>query len=180
MKPLQILSRSEWHGSRMLKQLFYEDFRVGDSWLSPCHIVTREDVSEFAQLTGDFNPLHLDDGFASESPFRRPIAHGLLGLSFAAGLSSESPAVHTIAFLGISDWSFIQPIYFGDRVHVVTEVVAAEPHGRKRGRIVWRKKLVNQNDETVQQGIFETLVACRNSQAKPVPETTKLLRSAVS
>jgi acyl dehydratase len=154
----------------MLELLYFEDLRVGDSWISSSHVVSRDDVRDFAQLTGDRNPLHMDDEFAGESPFGRPIAHGLLGLSFAAGLSSENPAVHTAAFLGLSDWRFVLPIYFGDRVYVITEVLQAEPHGRKRGRVQWRKLLINQNDEIVQQGMFETLVLCRKPMAKPVLE----------
>ena len=89
----------------MSEVLHFEDVRRGDRWISPTRTVTRSDVSQFAHLTGDFNPLHMDDDFAKESMFRRPIAHGLLGLSFAAGLGSASPLVDTVAFLGVSEIS---------------------------------------------------------------------------
>ena len=52
------------------------------------------------------------------SPFRKPIAHGLLGLSFVAGLSSHSPAVATRAFVGMESWLFAMPLYVGDTVRV--------------------------------------------------------------
>ena len=45
-------------------------------------MVTAEDVSAFADLAGDRNPVHLDPAFARTTPFRRCIAHGLLGLSW--------------------------------------------------------------------------------------------------
>ena len=136
----------------MSEVLHFEDVRSGDRWISPTRTVTKTDVTKFAHLTGDFNPLHMNDDFAKESMFRRPIAHGLLGLSFAAGLGSSSPLVDTVAFLSVSDWKFLKPVYFGDRVHVVTEILEAAPQGRKRGRIVWKRSLVNQNGEIVQEG----------------------------
>ncbi len=155
----------------MSEVLHFEDVRRGDRWISPTRTVTRSDVSQFAHLTGDFNPLHMDDDFAKESMFRRPIAHGLLGLSFAAGLGSASPLVDTVAFLGVSEWKFLKPVYFGDRVHVVTEILEMEPKGRKRGSVVWKRSLVNQRGEVVQEGNFETLITRRCApQKRPAAE----------
>ena len=150
-------------GQEMTDRLFFDDIRIGDRWISPSRVVSSEDVLSFAQLTGDHNPLHVDQEFAKNSPFRKPIAHGLLGISFVAGLGSHSPFVETAAFVGVTDWKFLKPIYFGDRVHVVTEVVEREQHGRRRGRVVWLRSLINQHGETVQAGLFETLVCCRTT-----------------
>jgi acyl dehydratase len=142
----------------MSGQLHFDDLKVGDRWTSPSRTITRQDVAEFADLTHDFNPLHLDERFASESPFGRPIAHGLLGLSLVAGLASQNPKIETIALLGIYDWQFIRPVYYGDRVYVESEVMELEANGRKRGRVVWLRSLVNQAGYAVQRGRFDTLV----------------------
>ena len=141
--------------------LFFDDLKVGDHWISPARQVTESDVTEFARLTGDFDPLHVDKEFAKETPFRQPIAHGLLGLSLVAGIGSESPNVETVAFLGVSDWSFRRPIFFGDTLHVVTTITDLQPNGRRRGQVTWDRKLMNQDDFVVQEGSFLSLVACQ-------------------
>jgi acyl dehydratase len=145
----------------MSSLLQFDDLKVGDRWTSPTKSVTRQDVAQFAELTLDFNPLHLDEGFASESPFGRPIAHGLLGLSLVAGLSSDCPRLETIALLGIYDWQFLRPIYYGDLVHVISEVIELEVSGRKRGRVVWLRSLFNHAGYAVQRGRFDTLISRR-------------------
>ncbi len=48
-------------------------------------IFTQSEVNEFARITGDTNPLHLDEAYAAETPFKKPIMHGMLG----AGLFSR-------------------------------------------------------------------------------------------
>ncbi|MFV1964400.1 MAG: MaoC family dehydratase [Pirellulaceae bacterium] len=138
--------------------LTFEAIHPGHTWTSSPRIVTEEDVMEFARLTGDYDPLHVDEDFASQSPFGRPIAHGLLGLSLVAGLGSDNPRAATAAFVAVREWRFLRPIYFGDTVHVVTEVANKRRRGRRHGLVTWKRRLVNQDGETVQEGTFETLV----------------------
>ncbi len=140
--------------------VFLEDMKIGDRWLSPCREITAENVADFAELTGDHDPLHSGD--ASTSPFGEPVAHGLLGLSVLAGLGSGHPKAATLALVSISDWQFEAPVFFGDQVHVVTEVENLEQHGRRAGRVTWIRQLVNQHGRVVQRGRFVTLVATRS------------------
>lgn len=143
--------------------LFFDDLQVNAQWVSPARQVTEADVSQFADLTGDFDPLHVDKEFAKETPFRQPIAHGLLGLSLVAGIGSHSPKVETVAFLGVKDWSFCRPIYFGDTLHVLTTITELQPSGRRRGQVTWYRRLMNQDDLVVQEGKFLSLVAYRSA-----------------
>ncbi len=152
----------------MQTPLYFEDLQPGDMWTSQKREVTAEDVADFAELTGDHDPLHTDQLVAAGSPFGGPIAHGLLGLSILAGLSSTSPNVATLALIGISDWEFDAPIFFGDSVHVVTRVTDVASHGRRAGRVTWLRQLVNQNDRIVQKGVFVTLVAARVREKRQV------------
>lgn len=147
----------------MADLLFYEDLSVGDRWISDSRQVTEADVAQFADLTGDYDPLHVDEEFAKQTPFRQPIAHGLLGLSFVAGVGSESPNVETVAFLGIQQWEFRKPIFFDDTVHVVTTITELQPNGRRRGRVTWLRQLVNQDGLVVQEGTLLSLVACKSA-----------------
>ncbi len=146
--------------------LGFTDLVVGDEWESPARTVTEADVSHFAALTGDFNPLHVDHEAAKKTPFRRPIAHGLLGLSFAAGLTSYSPKVDTMAFLGILEWKFHKPIFFGDTIHVRTKIIALEPKANgRRGVVTWHRQIVNQSGDVVQEGMTQTLVRTKSAGA---------------
>ena len=117
-------------------------------------------------MTGDFNPLHVDFEFAAKSHYRQPIAHGLLGLSWVAGLGSYFPNVNTIAFVAVRDWEFQRPLYFGDTVFVQTECLTKTRSGRRTGKVSWMRKLINQRDQVTQQGVFETLVSVRNVSGK--------------
>jgi len=154
----------------MQTPLYFEDLHPGDFWTSKSREVTAEDVADFAELTGDHDPLHTDQLVAAASPFGSPIAHGLLGLSILAGLSSTCPNVATLALIGISDWEFEAPIFFGDVVHVVTRVSDLASHGRRSGRVTWLRELVNQNNRIVQKGTFVTLVAARVRETRKVSQ----------
>lgn len=143
---------------------FLEDLAIGDHWWSQSREITGDDVAEFAVLTGDDDPLHGDDLPAEpslDSPFGEPIVHGLLGLSVMAGLSSTSPRVATLALVEVADWKFEAPVFFGDSVRVLTTVESISPHGRRAGRVVWRRELFNQKGRLVQSGRIVSLVARR-------------------
>ena len=149
--------------------LYFDDIVMGRVWISPRRTVTEADVIQFATSTGDFNPLHVDYDFAAKSSYRQPIAHGLLGLSWVAGLGSNFPLVNTLAFTAVRNWEFCRPLYFGDTVFVETTCTEKGTSGRRSGKVVWLRKLINQEQRVVQQGLLETLVAVRQPQS-PVPK----------
>jgi acyl dehydratase len=151
----------------MSEMLFFEQLSVGQSWRSHARTVTETDVVNFAGMSGDYNPLHTDHEFAGRGPFGRPVAHGLLGLSWVAGLGSHAPRPMTLAFLGIADWKFLKPVFIGDTLHVLTEVVSLSAQGRRAGAVKWKRRLVNQDGDIVQEGYFETLVARHAAEQRP-------------
>ena len=102
-----------------MTRLHFEDLHVGDCWQSRARTITETDVVNFACMTGDFDPLHVDHEFAKSTPFGKPIAHGLLGLAWVAGLGSDSPSVNTAAFLSIERWEFHRPAHIGDTVRAI-------------------------------------------------------------
>ncbi len=145
----------------MAEYLHLEDLFPGASWTSPARTMTESDIVSFAGLTGDYDPLHVDQEHAATTPYGNRIAHGLLGLSMMAGLSSTCPRVKTLALVKIEGWSFDRPINIGDTIHVVTEVEAVVPRGRRSGEVVWNRRIVNQRGETTQSGKLVTLVSSR-------------------
>jgi acyl dehydratase len=146
--------------------LYVDDVAVGQEWRSLGRTITEADVVHFAGLSGDFNPIHLDHEYARSTPFRRPIAHGLLILSVASGLTLFCPPMRTLAFLGIRDWQFKEPVFFGDTIRVLSKVLDKEVRGRgRRGRVTWQRQIVNQEGKVVQQGVTTTLVEGRGGKA---------------
>src|SRR3990172_401500 len=108
--------------------LYFEDLRIGDQFVSPGRTITEADVTLFAGLSGDYNPLHTDEEFAKQTPFGRRIAHGLLGLSMAVGLASRLGLFDGtgIGFLGL-EWSFVGPIFLGDTIRARFAVEEKRP-----------------------------------------------------
>jgi 3-hydroxybutyryl-CoA dehydratase len=160
----------------MSESLYLEDLSLGSSWTSPARTITETDIVAFAGMTGDFDPLHVDHEFAKQTPYGKPIAHGLLGMSLMAGLSSTCPRVRTLALVKVEDWQFQRPVFVGDTVHVVTQVEAISPRGRRSGEVKWFRKLVNQRGECVQSGRIVSLVSSHAflPRSQPIPAGMKL------
>jgi acyl dehydratase len=86
---------------------------------------SQEEVNQFAELTGDKNPLHLDEEFASKTVFKKPIMHGVLSVSvFSKILGMEFPGEGTI-YMG-QDIEFKRPMYVGEVYKAVCEVVETD------------------------------------------------------
>lgn len=142
--------------------LFFDDVEVGQEWESLGRTITEADIVNFAGTSGDFNPIHIDHQFAATTPFRRPIAHGLLVFSVGSGLSLYSPPMRTLAFLEIREWHFRGPVFAGDTVRMLSKVLAKEVRGRgRRGAVTWQRRIVNQEQKVVQEGVSVTLVEGR-------------------
>ena len=81
--------------------LYLEDFEIGKEYTSMCRTITEADVVNFAGLSGDFNPLHMDEEFGKSNLFGRRVAHGALGFIISTGMNNQM-GIHegtTIAFI---------------------------------------------------------------------------------
>src|SRR3989304_3110880 len=88
--------------------------------------VTEEDVQAFARVTGDTQPLHLDDAFAARTRFKRRIAHGMLSAGFiSAALGTKLAPDATVVYLSQS-LRFRAPVYPGDTVTAKIAVTAID------------------------------------------------------
>ena len=142
--------------------LFFDDVEIGQEWESLCRTITETDVVNFAGISGDFNPIHIDHEFAKTTVFRQPIAHGLLVWSIASGLGLHAPPMRTLAFISVAEWHFREPVFFGDTVRTRAKVIAKEERGRgRRGVVTWARQVLNQKDKIVQEGVILTLVEGR-------------------
>lgn len=143
--------------------IYFDDFSIGQEFISPARTVTEYDVMVFAGLSGDYNPLHTDVEFCKQTQWGKPLAHGMLGLSIATGLTSRMGLFDgtAIAFAGLS-WKFTGPIFFGDTIHVRMVVKEKRETSKKdRGVLIRDVELINQRGEVVQKGDFSLLMRRR-------------------
>ena len=146
---------------------YFEDFAVGQTFLSQARTITEADIVIFAGWSWDTNPVHTDAESARDERFGGPIAHGLLGLSVAMGLASRIGVFEacSIALLGIDDWRFRRPIRIGDSVRCRIEIMSTRLTSQGNAGILQRKfTLLNQREEVTQDGDIALLVSLRPSR----------------
>ena len=143
--------------------LYYEDLAEGRAFETTSRTVSEQDIRVFAELTGDRHPLHLDAAFAAHGPFGRPVAHGMLGLSLAAGLISQLELTRgtLVALVGVT-WRFRGPVFPGDEVRVRLRVASRrETSQPDRGLVTLAAEVVNQRGDIVQEGELVEMVQRR-------------------
>jgi acyl dehydratase len=143
--------------------LYLEDFEINSTSRTGSRTIVEGDVTLFADLVGDHNPLHVDKEFASRSSFGGRIAHGPLVLSTAIGLMSQLDWIDgtALGLLGVN-WDFFAPVKLGDTVSAnVTPLEARPSKSPERGVLKIGFEVVNQNDEVVQTGSIVLLMQRR-------------------
>ena len=143
--------------------LFLEDFVLDRPLFTHGRTVTEADVTLFAGLAGDFNPLHVDEDFAAQTEFGGRIAHGPLVLSMAIGLMAQLNLIDgtALALLDLT-WAFKGPVKLGDTIRArVTPVEKRPTRKRSRGVLVLRFEVENQRGEAVQTGAITLLMKMR-------------------
>ncbi len=104
---------------------YLEDLSVGME-TSVAKTITNDDVLAFADLSGDINPVHLDDDFAAGTIFKKRIAHGFLtGSLFSTALGTKLPGPGCI-YLS-QGLKFRAPVYIGDEVVATVRVTGVDP-----------------------------------------------------
>lgn len=147
---------------KLVRGVYFEEFEVGQRFQTVSRTITESDVVTFAGLSGDFNQLHTDEEFAKNTPYGRRIAHGLLGMAIASGLTMRSGVLEgtALAFREINTWKFSNPIFLGDTIHVDLEVKETKSLPRLGGGSVLIELTVkNQRNENTMRGIWNVLVA---------------------
>ena len=131
---------------------------------TPRRTITEADVVTFAELSGDYNPLHTDEEFAKAGPFGKRIAHGVLTLAVLTGLWDRLGllAGSVEAFYGIDKLRFTRPVFFGDSLRATVKVASKEER-ESNGIIVFTNQVVNQRGETVL--VCDTKVLVRRKPA---------------
>jgi 3-oxoacyl-[acyl-carrier protein] reductase len=131
----------------------YSEINIGDK-ASLDHVITKNDLEKFVELTGDDNRLHVDAEFAATTSFRKPVVHGMLGASFISTIiGTKIPGDGALWFS--QNLEFLLPVRMGDELHIVAEVM------KKNDRehiIELKTDIYNQNRQIVTKGYSKVKV----------------------
>lgn len=129
----------------MIKKRF-EDIQVGEK-ATFGKTVTEADIFAFAGVTGDFNPIHVNIEFAQKSMFKKRVAHGMLTASLVNQTLTNLGGLGTVHLSQMV--KFLAPVFIGDTVAVVSEVVSKDP---AKNRMTVKSIITNQEGKTVLEG----------------------------
>ena len=125
-----------------------QELNVGDlaSWSKT---IVDADILSFATVTGDFNPVHIDEEFAKQTMFEQRIAHGMLsGSLFSTVLGTQLPGEGSI-YLS-QDLKFRKPVFIND---TITATCTVKEILLEKNRVVMDTTAVNQHGDIVVTGI---------------------------
>ncbi|MFW9877685.1 MAG: MaoC family dehydratase [Candidatus Thorarchaeota archaeon] len=134
-----------------LEPVRWESYEVGQS-ASFTKTITEEDVMKFAEVTGDYNPIHVNPDFAKTQMFGKQVAHGALSaglISAVLGTKLFGPGI----LYGGQTVKFVKPVFFGDTCTAVATV--KEKFTKREGKlkfIICETIVKNQNEEVVTTG----------------------------
>jgi len=123
------------------------DIKIGDSFVKS-RLVTDELIRAFAEVSGDFNPIHLDEDFAAGTRFGKRIAHGMLSGAFISAVLGYEFRERRIVYLS-QTMRFISPVFIGD---TVTTVATVKSIREDKGIVTLDTVCSNQDGRTVIEG----------------------------
>ena len=129
----------------------YEDYKVGDK-AEHTKTATDADVALFAEISGDFNPLHMNEDFAQKSQFGKRVVHGCFSsalISAVIGMKLPGPGALYVSQIS----NFRKPVFLGDTLTATAEVL--EKFTKKEGILKFLKLstvVTNQNGVVVTDG----------------------------
>lgn len=136
---------------------FYEDINL-DETESFERVITEDMVRHFAEISGDNNPLHLDEEFAKTTQFKSRIVHGALLASLISATLFKFAG--NGAIYSSQEVRFLRPVYIDDKVTVTIKVMSKEIK-RRNGIVHLYAKCTNSQGKIVLDGKSEIIAARR-------------------
>lgn len=148
---------------------YFEELEIGAEFVTRSRTLTETDIVVYAGLSWDHNPEHTDAEFARGSIFKERVAHMLLPLVFANGLSASTGLLRGTArgFLGLN-WRTLRVCKIGDTLHVKETILEKkEAPGKDVGVVTIGIEVINQRGEVVSRGERIMLVARKPKPGEP-------------
>jgi len=123
------------------------ELKLGDA-TEITKLITEELVNDFARVTGDTNPVHLDQAYAEKTQFKGKIAHGALSVGLLSTVLGNILPGHGTIYLS-HEVKFLAPVRIGDTITAKVEVLDLIP---EKNRAKFRTTCVNQEGKMVVDG----------------------------
>ncbi len=138
----------------------FDQFNLNEEFETAARTVTEADVVGFAGISGDYNPLHTDEDYMKDGPFKGRIAHGMLLASIATGQANQLGIFEgsSIAVLSMT-LKFTGAVKFGDTVRTVLVCKEKKESSKPdRGTATFDVRMLNQRNETVMESQWAVLL----------------------
>lgn len=123
------------------------DMSVGD-YAEFSKTVSESDVYNFAGITGDFNPAHIDEEYAKNTYFKKRIAHGMLSAGFISNVLGTKLPGNGAVYMK-QEIAFLAPVYIGDTITARAEVLEINT---EKNRVTLKTTCTNQEGKMVVDG----------------------------
>jgi acyl dehydratase len=141
---------------------FFDDFIEGEEFVTQGRTITQNDGLFWAMFTGDMNPMHVDEDFASQyGLFGGRFPPGLMAVAIASGLQ-ERLGLNAGTGLAIIEQTirYKTPVLFGDTIHVKIRVEKKEPHPKKpRGIVYFQYEILKSDEKLASEGELVMIVS---------------------
>jgi itaconyl-CoA hydratase len=150
---------------------FFEDFRVGDVYRHRLgRTITTADNRWFTQLTMNTNPVHLDEVYASQTPFGRVLVNSAYTLALVTGLSVADVSQNAFANLGWDAVRLPHPVFEGDTIYAQSEVLETRVSRSRPNVGIVRVRSIGYNQDGVTVIAYErTIMVYRRGPGPAVP-----------
>jgi 3-oxoacyl-[acyl-carrier protein] reductase len=152
----------------------YNSINIGDQ-ADIKHKITKEDILKFVDLTGDDNKLHLDEDFAKNTVFKKPVVHGMLGASFISTIiGTKLPGDGALWYS--QNLEFLLPVRIGD---VITVKAIVLKKNDRDNSIELSTNIYNQNHQKVTAGISKVKIVESIEKKSPIKEVKAKSKTAL-
>jgi len=146
----------------------YDAIKVGDKE-EIFHVITQDDIEKFIDLSGDKNKIHYDEEFAKNTSYKKPIAHGMIGVSFISMIiGTKLPGDGALWYS--QNIEFTNPVRIGDRLKVSAEVIKKND---RTNTLEIETNIYNQNKQLVTKGIAKVKLINQISAKVKKEKTTQ-------
>lgn len=117
-------------------------------------IITEKLVNDFAKISGDYSPIHIDENYAKKTTFQKRVVHGMLLASFLSRMDGMYlPGRHALYFS--QSLEFREPCFIGDKITVISKVIDKSESTRI---IKLESKIINQDNKILLYGLGRVIV----------------------
>ena len=138
----------------------FDDYKAGEGFRTGTRTITETDLVMFSTLTGDTNPLHMDEEYARDGTYGKKVCQGLLIVSYTAGLISKVGYIDgsTIA-LRQMEWHFRAPVFPGDTIYATVTIKGKRKLTDEVGLVNSEINVFNQRHEVCVSGTWKMMVS---------------------